>query len=152
MSTEEPKINPQTAELIAELALEIARRQQTTWDSLDSKAWQVFGSGSIILGLGIAGRVGGLALAIGLAGYAMVAIGSLGCLRLRGFETLPHTVDMWAHYWFRARADVNNTVITALSEAEATNAAHIENKGTALRIAFVALAFETAALALAAAF
>ena len=88
---------------------------------------------------------------VALAAYAMVAAGSLRCLHLRVFKTLPATASVWPAYYSETPENVNNLVAVALGKAETWNAKHLGDKSMSLRIAFAALAAETAILAIAAA-
>ena len=140
-----------TTERIAELGLSTQDRQLVTWDALDSKAWQVFGAGSVVLGLGIAGNLTAHALQIAIPIYFMLAGGALFCLWPRTFFALPEISELWRKYYYRGRDELNHCVVNALAEAGDKNKATLEKKVWGLRVALYALAAQTLTLAIAAA-
>jgi len=137
---------------MAQLALETNRRQLATSDAIDSKLWQALGTGSVVIGLGVAAKISGGELTLAFLGYIALAFASLMGLYVRGYKTLPDTTDTWKDYWFRTPEELDRSTVDALGRAEIANRDVLNGKAGWLKVALISLAVETGVLILVAIF
>lgn len=143
--------NPETVARLRELLLETLRRQLSTGDALDAKAWQALGVGSIVLGLGVAGNLDGWWLVVPLIAYGILVVGVVMAVRVRGWRTLPEGDGLWRDAWYVSPEELEHTIVNALAAGEPENAEQLRTKAAGVRIALVGMVAEITALAIAAA-
>ena len=138
----------ETVARIAALAEAALARQLEAAEATDNKAWQAFGAGSIVLGLGVAGDLDGAYAKVALVAYLVVAISALVCLVPRTWRLPPTIPELWDNYGMRDVRDVDHVVVDTLYKGFHTNQTKLFHKALWLGLAVVCLAVETVTLAL----
>jgi hypothetical protein len=131
-------LKPDTLDFVFEYTRGAPEVQLKDVEALDSKALQVLGAASVIIGLsGVSGtnrpNLGSaILLALALLAYILVAIAVFGHIRAQLYRRGLQADDLWRKSWKHDVLDVKHAIVTDIAEAYAHNKCVIEHKRKSL--------------------
>ncbi len=148
-SSEAPK--PETLRLLLELARGTPEAQIQANDAVDSKLFQSFAAGSIIIGLVGAGDIEESSLVTVLVSWAVAAFlvlaaAAIWALWSRRYRVPISSQQLWESYWNEEPDSVLHAFLDDLASGYEENERHLTDKHRALRVVLVALLIEAAAI------
>jgi hypothetical protein len=133
---------PETLDFIFDFVRGAPERQLAAAEALDSKLFQLFAIGGVVIGLAATGNGNaGLLVAAGVA-YTVLAISALYGLWVRQLRVSRHPDQLWNESWQESVADIKHAIIDDVSSSYVENRRHLVTKRWALRFALVATAAE----------
>lgn len=145
------KPRPETLELLTDLARQGPSEQIKASDAVDTKIFQAFATGSILIGLVTLGDVDRgcvsiVFVSVAVAALAGLAIAAIWALWSRRFRVPISSHQLWMRYWNESPDDIRHAYLDDLASAYAENEAHIASKHRALRVVLILLLVEVAAI------
>jgi hypothetical protein len=133
---------PETLDFIFDFVRGAPERQLVAAEALDSKLFQLFAVGGVVIGLAATGNGNGGLLAAAGAAYVALAISALYGLWIRQLRVSRHPDQLWNEFWQESVTDIKHAIIDDVSSGYAENRRHLAAKRWALRFALVAIAAE----------
>jgi hypothetical protein len=119
---------PETLDFIFDFVRGAPERQLVAAEALDSKLFQLFAIGGVIIGLAATGNGNaGLLVAAGVA-YTVLAISALYGLWVRQLRVSRHPDQLWNEFWQECVADIKHAIIDDVSSSYVENRRHLVTK------------------------
>jgi hypothetical protein len=116
------EVRPETLDFIFDLSHTAPERQLAAAEALDSKLFQLFAVGGVVIGLAATGNgKAGLLLAATVA-YVVLAIAAVYGLWVRKLRVSRHPDQLWNEFWQESVADIKVAILADVSSAYAETA------------------------------
>lgn len=160
-SEEAPQLEPETLDLIFELSRAVPDDQLRASDSVDSKTFQAFAAGSVLIGLAaihepsvIGKAVHGVKhdnletafLAAAVAAFLVLAAVAIRALWSRSYRVPMSPNQLWETFWPDTPQTIKHAFVADIADGYLENDDILKSKHRALRVVLIALVVEAAAI------
>ena len=142
---------PETLDLLFELSRNAPDEQLKAADAVDSKIFQAFAAGSVLIGLAVVHDVNRDDLTLAFISAAVAAFGFLAAFAISALWSKRFRVGMspnqlWNDFWPDATPLIKHAYVADLAEGYEVNSRHLASKHRALRVVLLSLLVQASAI------